>query len=105
MPPTRAGVPTLSGACRARALVSDVPPLLDHLVEDGEKRQWLWAERSVFEDLEKAPRQATGGNAADAGLRAGDPDLCLTELVERQHHRALTGGEEKPRTRPGDALW
>ena len=49
--------------------------------------------------------QATGGNAADAGLRAGDPDLCLTELVECQHHRALTGGEEKPRTRPGDALW
>ena len=36
MSPTRAGVPTLSGACRARALVSDVPTLLDHLVGDGE---------------------------------------------------------------------
>ena len=94
MPPT--GVPTLSGACRARALVSDVPPLLDHFVEDGEKRQWLWAERSVFEDLEKAPRQATGGNAADAGLRAGDPDLCLTELVDTAPQSADGTGKKNP---------
>ena len=73
----------------------------------------VWATGGFWDALITIPRaearaengQATGGNAADAGLRAGDPDLCLTELVECQHHRALTGGEEKPRTRPGDALW
>ena len=79
-----------------RALVSDVPTLLKHLVEDGEAPGPVAVTLVAPADLSIAPhwqnRQAIGGNAADAGLRAGDPDLCLTELVECQHDRALTGG-------------
>ena len=40
--------------------------------------------------------QATGGNAADAGLRAGDPDLCLTELVDTAPQSADGTGKKNP---------
>ena len=50
------------------------------------------------------------GNAADAGLRAGDPDLCLTELVDTARQSADGTGKKNPEPdqealcRDGDAV-